>query len=115
MSGDGFSIQKFVGVTPAQLAELHKVLTTEPMRRTGHNPGEGPFHISFAELKAVSWDLQHESLTIEVAVYDRAIWRRGIGSDKPWHTHDEYERTERWVIKKILDALGRFEGRKKAA
>lgn len=115
MPNDGFSIQKFVGVTPAQLAKLYKVLTSEPVRRTGNNPGEGPFHISFAELKTVSWDLQHELLTIEVAVYDHAIWRRGIGGTKPWTTHSEHDRTERWVVEKILDALERFSGKKKAA
>jgi len=108
MEIDGFSVQKFVGVTPVQLAKLHKVLTTEPVREAGHIEGEGLYYQSFTELKAVSWDMQHESLTIEVMVYDYAIWRRGVGGTKPWVTHSERDRTERWVIDNILDALDRF-------
>ena len=52
--------------------------------------------------------MTHETLTIEVAVYDFAKWYRGIGGNKPWYTHNEYGRTQRWVVQKILDALERF-------
>jgi hypothetical protein len=112
MSRDGFSMHKFVGVTPTQLANLHTVLTTEPVRRTGYIEGEGKYHQSFAEIKTVAWDMSHESLTIEVAIYDYAIWRRGVEGDKRWYTHDEHRPTERWVVTNILNALERFEGRK---
>lgn len=111
--GKGFSIQKFVGVTPEQLAKLHKALTTEPIRRTGNISGEGIYHKSFAELKTVSWDTKHESLTIEVIVYDYAIWRRGIGSNRQWETTYDCSSgyTERFVINSILDALDRFKNK----
>lgn len=108
MKTDKFSIQKYVGVTPRQLAKLHEALTNKPLRETGNISGEGPYHKSFAELKSVSWDTIHESLTIEIMVYDYAIWRRGIGSSKPWHTHDESEKTNRLMVDKIFLALDRY-------
>jgi len=109
MAHNRLCVQKFVGVTPSQFERLHQVLTTEPMRRVGYIEGEGECHISFAELKTVSWDFHRESLTIEVIVYDYAIWRRGIKGPKPWNTHSEHDPTKRWVISNILDALKRFE------
>jgi len=104
----GFSIQKYVGVTPAQLAKLHEALTTEPICRPGYIEGEGSYRKCFAELRTVSWNLQHRSLTIEVIVYDYAIWRRSVGSERQWATHCEHSPTERWVVENILDALERF-------
>ena len=38
---DGFSIQKFVGVSPQQLANLHEVLRDERVRKHSYINGEG--------------------------------------------------------------------------
>ena len=102
MKYDTFSIQKYVGVTPQQLANLQTVLTSERMREYGHMPCS--YYYAYAAIKTVSWDTTHESLTVEVVVWDYARQYRKDHCD----SNNERRPTERWVIDHILNALERF-------
>lgn len=108
MSDETFSIQKYIGVTPQQFANLQAVLIQEPIRKAGQvGDGWGPNYFVLAETKSVAWDREHGTLTVEVAVYDYS--RRYLKKNDAW-THSVYHRysTSRDIVDKILNALERF-------
>lgn len=109
MKYDGFSIQKYVGVTPTKFAKLHKVITTLLCKKLPWIQGTGYVWNVYAEIKTVSWNTDHKSLTVEVIVYEYARKFQGSSEDsmKP-AGHNQYAPTERWMITKILNALGCF-------
>lgn len=109
MDYNGFSIQKYVGVTPAQLTKLHKVLISDLRIKHKWREGVGYTWDVYAEIKTVSWNAEHGSLTVEVIVYDFARELSGTTEDNKKHRgYNKHAPTERWVITKILNALGRF-------
>jgi hypothetical protein len=108
MSDERFCIQKYVGVTPQQLANLQAILVKEPIRREGTvGNGWGPNYFVTAEILSTKWDRDRGTVTVEVAVYDRS--RRYIQKNGEWScfVYDSYS-ASREVIEAILDALERF-------
>jgi hypothetical protein len=110
MEHASYSIQTYAGVTPAAFTKLSRVITKHFVKKTRVYMGSIIDWDVFAEIEEVSWDTTSESLTVKIIIYDFALQCRGTSfKSKARGDHNKDAPTERWMIDKILDALGRFE------